>query len=60
MAKLHKIFPTRWVKGHQTPKEDEELLWETTLNIEADNLANEARDETSNQPDTYFQYPASK
>jgi hypothetical protein len=60
MAKLHKTFPTRWVKGHQTPKEDEELPWEATLNIEADNLANEARDETADQPDSFFQYPASK
>eukprot|EP00978_Attheya_sp_CCMP212_P037101 scaffold172824_cov47-Attheya_sp.AAC.1 len=60
MAKLHKTFPTRWVKGHQTPKEDEELPCEATLNIEADDLANEARDETSDHPDTFFQYPASK
>eukprot|EP00978_Attheya_sp_CCMP212_P036800 scaffold169524_cov56-Attheya_sp.AAC.1 len=60
MAKLHKAFPTRWVKGHQTPKEDKELPWEATLNIEADDQANEARDETSDHPDTFFQYPASK
>eukprot|EP00978_Attheya_sp_CCMP212_P029847 scaffold107569_cov61-Attheya_sp.AAC.2 len=35
------IFPTRWVKCYQTPKEDEDLPWEAQLNIEADKLAND-------------------
>eukprot|EP00978_Attheya_sp_CCMP212_P005815 scaffold12969_cov65-Attheya_sp.AAC.7 len=40
-------------------KEGEELPWEATLNIEADKLANAARDETARQEDDFFQYPAS-
>jgi hypothetical protein len=60
MDKLKTKFPTRWVKGHQKPKDGEELPWEASLNIEADDLANDARDETSANDDTFFQYPASK
>eukprot|EP00978_Attheya_sp_CCMP212_P003381 scaffold6995_cov66-Attheya_sp.AAC.3 len=59
METLNTQFPTRWVKGHQKPKDGEELPWEASLNIEADNLAND--DETlANDHDTCFQYPASQ
>jgi hypothetical protein len=58
--KLKTKFPTRWVKGHQKPKEGEELPWEAALNIEADDLANDAREETSDHDDAFFQYPASQ
>jgi hypothetical protein len=40
--------------------DDKELPWEAILNIEADELTNEARDDTSDQPETFHQYPASR
>jgi hypothetical protein len=61
MQELKATFPSQWVKGHQEPKEGEELAWEhAKLNIEVDELANEARDETEDDPNRFFQYPASK
>eukprot|EP00978_Attheya_sp_CCMP212_P036961 scaffold171216_cov35-Attheya_sp.AAC.3 len=60
MIQLKTVFITKWVKGHQKPKEGEELPWEATLNIEADDLANEARDETAGQGDNFYQYPVSQ
>eukprot|EP00978_Attheya_sp_CCMP212_P021751 scaffold63912_cov37-Attheya_sp.AAC.2 len=60
MIQLKTVFITEWVKGHQKPKEGEELPWEAILNIEADDLANEARDETAGQDDNFYQYPASR
>jgi hypothetical protein len=60
MKALKATLPSLWVKGHQEPKEGEELTWKAKLNIEADELANEARDETADDPDEFYQYPASK
>jgi hypothetical protein len=61
MEELKSKFPSIWVKGHQTPKEDEELPWEAQLNIEADALATEARNEiTDDSTATFHQYPASR
>jgi hypothetical protein len=61
MEELKTKFPTLWVKGHQEPKDDEELPWEAQLNIEADALATEARNEINEGPTTTFhQYPASR
>eukprot|EP00978_Attheya_sp_CCMP212_P030968 scaffold115639_cov29-Attheya_sp.AAC.1 len=59
MIQLKTTFITEWVKGHQTPKAGEELPWEATLNIEVDQLANEAREgETAGQDDNFYQqYP---
>jgi hypothetical protein len=42
MKQLKTSFITHWVKGHQTQEEGKELPWEALLNIEADELANEA------------------
>eukprot|EP00978_Attheya_sp_CCMP212_P039934 scaffold212668_cov63-Attheya_sp.AAC.1 len=47
-------------KRTSKPKEGEELPWAATLNIEADELANEARDEREGQDDNFYQYPASR
>jgi hypothetical protein len=58
--KLNATFPSQWVKGHQEQKEGKELAWEAILNIKADQLANEAIDETVDKPSSVFQYPASK
>jgi hypothetical protein len=60
MHKLQITFPSQWVKGHQEPKDGEELTWEAKLNIEADALATEARNETSNDSIIFHQYPRSK
>eukprot|EP00978_Attheya_sp_CCMP212_P033249 scaffold133307_cov46-Attheya_sp.AAC.2 len=57
MIQLKTTFITEWVKGHQTPKAGEELPWEATLNIEVDQLANEARDETVRQDDNFTNTP---
>jgi hypothetical protein len=60
MQELQTTFPSQWVKGHQEQKEGEELTWEAKLNIEADTLATEARNETSTDSNIFHQYPASK
>jgi hypothetical protein len=60
MRALKANLPSHWVKGHQEPKEGEELTWEAKLNIAADELANEARQETADDLDEFYQYPASK
>eukprot|EP00978_Attheya_sp_CCMP212_P023665 scaffold72964_cov58-Attheya_sp.AAC.1 len=41
-------------------REKQELPWEAILNIEADRLATEARDETSANDTTFKRFPASK
>jgi hypothetical protein len=60
MQELQTTFPLQRVKGHQKPKEGKDLTWEAKLNNKADDLANEARNETSNEPNIFYQYPASK
>eukprot|EP00978_Attheya_sp_CCMP212_P045886 scaffold364841_cov34-Attheya_sp.AAC.2 len=60
MEKLKTQFPTRWVKGHQKHKDGEELPWEASLNIEADDLTNDAQDKTLMKDTNFFQYPGSQ
>eukprot|EP00978_Attheya_sp_CCMP212_P011911 scaffold29619_cov63-Attheya_sp.AAC.6 len=60
LRELSSNFSSTWVRGHQDNIPREELPWEAILNIEADHLATEARDETSANDTTFEQFPASK